>query len=274
MRSLGYQLTKEISRGAFGVVFTAWMENKRVAFKITSCKIPKVRENHAKEVASLYMLRGKPNVVQILDNRSIDSWDYIIMEQMEGDLGEFLKTKRLSREKCIDYFFQILSGVEAIHDMKLIHRDLKTPNILIRGDEIKVGDLGSCIMQDANRTMTNPITTLWYRAPEVLFGSRNYGWEIDIWALACIFWEMSEGVPLFSQDDDFLQLKEVIQYTGLPPDDSPLWDFGVKKSNLEGIPRKELRFRGKEGPILKRMLSLDPEERPEITEILEVFNEL
>lgn len=81
-----------------------------------------------------------------------------------------------------------------------MHRDLKPCNLLIGEDEktIKIADFG--LAREFGlplKTYTHEVVTLWYRAPEVLLGSRVYSTAIDMWSLGCIFFELVQGKPLF-----------------------------------------------------------------------------
>ena len=56
------------------------------------------------------------------------------------------------------------------------------------------------------------VVTLWYRAPDVLMGSRNYSTPVDIWSIGCIFAEMSDGSPLFPGSSEQDQLMRIFRY--------------------------------------------------------------
>lgn len=76
--------------------------------------------------------------------------------------------------------WMLASAVEYIHSLGIMHRDLKPANLLIgsRG-ELKVTDFGLCRTfnhsEKAQRLFTHQVASRWYRAPELLYGSRNYG---------------------------------------------------------------------------------------------------
>lgn len=60
------------------------------------------------------------------------------------------------------------------------------------------------------------MVTLWYRAPDVLLGSRTYSTSIDVWSCGCIFAEMISGVPLFRGRDNQDQLLHIMRIIGTP----------------------------------------------------------
>ena len=96
---------------------------------------------------------------------------------------------------------QLCSGLAYLHEKDIVHRDLKPANVLVQeagpSVDAKVGDLGLArrVSNDMPATggdsagppnMTTGMTTLWYRAPEVLLGSQRYGIAVDMWALGCV----------------------------------------------------------------------------------------
>ena len=66
------------------------------------------------------------------------------------------------------------------------------------------------------KTLTHEIETLWYRAPEVLLGQRQYSLGVDIWAVGCIFAELMEKKALFSGDSEIDQIFKIFQFHGTP----------------------------------------------------------
>ena len=87
---------------------------------------------------------------------------------------------------------QLLSGIAYCHAHRVLHRDLKPQNLLIdnRGT-IKLADFGLArAFSLPVRTYTHEVVTLWYRAPEILLGTKTYSTAVDVWSLGCIFAEM------------------------------------------------------------------------------------
>ena len=90
------------------------------------------------------------------------------------------------------YLRQLLDGIAYCHDHRVLHRDLKPQNLLIdnRGC-IKLADFGLArAFGVPMRAYTHEVITLWYRAPEILLGSKQYDMAVDVWSLGCIFAEM------------------------------------------------------------------------------------
>lgn len=99
-----------------------------------------------------------------------------------------------------------------LHSAAVIHRDLKPSNILINSDcHIKICDFGlarSLVADQADKDviLTEEVATRWYRAPEVLLGSKNYGESADVWSIGCILAEVLLGKPFFPGNSTLNQL--------------------------------------------------------------------
>ena len=99
---------------------------------------------------------------------------------------------------------QLLVAIASVHEAGLMHRDIKPANILIREDggillcdfgQARV-DMNKLQIEEAQdfintRKLTLEVGSRWYKAPEILFGSKNYGQEVDLWALGCVIAELA-----------------------------------------------------------------------------------
>lgn len=106
---------------------------------------------------------------------------------------------------------QVISAVEFLHSHWIMHRDLKTSNLLMNNrGEIKLADFGMArFYGDPPPKLTQLVVTLWYRAPELLLGAEKYGPEIDMWSIGCIFGELLTKEPLLCGKNEVGQLSEV-----------------------------------------------------------------
>jgi cyclin-dependent kinase len=136
------------------------------------------------------------------------------------------------------------------------------------------------------KKFTHEVVTLWYRSPDVLLGSTNYGTPVDIWSVGCIFAEMALGRPLFAGKNDADQLVKIFQFLGTP--DRSSWPTMNDNANASTMltrdefltnyaPQCDALFQTPEyaklGPqgcdLLKRMLRYEPSHRITAAEALQ-----
>lgn len=103
----------------------------------------------------------------------------------------------MAQVKC--YMEQLLSGLKHCHERGILHRDIKGSNLLIdKQGMLKIADFGLANYFNPNkkRPLTSRVVTLWYRAPELLLGTTDYGTGIDLWSAGCLLAEMFAGRPI------------------------------------------------------------------------------
>jgi serine/threonine protein kinase len=139
---------------------------------------------------------------------------YLVMDFLEHDLKTLLDDMQEpflpSETKTI--LQQILSATEFLHSNWILHRDLKTSNLLLNNrGEVKLADFGMAryFGDPKPAHLTQLVVTLWYRAPELLLGAERYGAEIDMWSVGCIFGELLRKEPLFQGRNEVDQLSKV-----------------------------------------------------------------
>ncbi|CAI2161386.1 19923_t:CDS:2 [Funneliformis geosporum] len=150
---------------------------------------------------------------------------------------------------------------------RIFHRDLKPQNLLIdEYGDLKLADFGLArAVGVPMRPCTHEVVTLWYRAPEILFGSRSYSFAIDMWSIGCIFAEMSLRKPMFAGDSEIDELFKIFKILGTPNED--VWpdviSFPDYKTNFpQWRPQLLSDFVPGMGPLaidlLSKMLVYDP----------------
>nr|XP_022324875.1 cyclin-dependent kinase 7-like isoform X2 [Crassostrea virginica] len=167
------------------------------------------------------------------------------------------------------YVLQTLKGLEYLHVHFILHRDLKPNNLLINDKGVlKIGDFGLAkFFGSPTRVYTHQVVTRWYRCPELLFGARQYGTGVDIWAVGCILAELLLRVPFLPGDSDLDQLSRIFQVLGTPtekdwPNIKALPDF-IEFKSFPGTPLKEIFIAASDDllQVLAEMLKMDPLQR-------------
>jgi cyclin-dependent kinase 2 len=225
-----YEHIEKLGEGTYGVVYKAkdLFKNEIVAIK----KIRLENEDEGmpstamREIAILKEL-GHPNIVHLRDviYQPAEKKLSLIFEYLDYDMKKFMKTLTgpLSQDQIRSFTRQLLEGIIHCHNRRIIHRDLKPQNLLIdpNNGTLKIADFGLArAFSVPIRTLTHEIETLWYRAPEVLLGQKEYSLGVDIWAIGCIFAELHERKPLFMGDSEIDQIFKIFQFHGTPTEKS------------------------------------------------------
>lgn len=118
--------------------------------------------------------------------------------------------------------FQLLRGTAFCHSHGVLHRDLKPQNLLVdRVGTLKLADFGLArAFTVPIRQYTHEVVTLWYRAPEILLGARQYAPPVDIWSIGAIFAEMVNRRALWPGDSEIDELFRIFRTLGTPDEKS------------------------------------------------------
>lgn len=113
---------------------------------------------------------------------------------MEHDLDGLLQNPlvRFNPAQVKSYIKQILLGIEHLHKNLILHRDIKSANILINNKGyLKLADFGLARPFNFNGgKYTNMVVTRWFRPPELLMGATEYDGAVDMWGVGCVFGEI------------------------------------------------------------------------------------
>ncbi|XP_058284812.1 cyclin-dependent kinase 3 isoform X1 [Hylobates moloch] len=271
-----FQKVEKIGEGTYGVVYKA--KNRETGQLVALKKIrldlemEGVPSTAIREISLLKELKH-PNIVQLLDVVHNERKLYLVFEFLSQDLKKYMDStpgSELPLHLIKSYLFQLLQGVSFCHSHRVIHRDLKPQNLLINElGAIKLADFGLARAFGVPlRTYTHEVVTLWYRAPEILLGSKFYTTAVDIWSIGCIFAEMVTRKALFPGDSEIDQLFRIFRMLGTPSEDTwpgvtqlpdykgsfPKW---TRKGLEEIVPNLEPEGRD----LLMQLLQYDPCQR-------------
>lgn len=225
-----YRKEKELGSGTFGTVYLATVlvdglrvpRGEKVVFKQIRRGPDDDDDDFDYIEPALLKQTFFPNIVSLYDYALTEKYLYLILGVASFNLRDFIRCdKPLSIDKIRYILIQILLGVAYLHNRNIIHRDLKPANILVfPGGLIKIADFGSAISARPvlfRRTLCMEVQTLWWRAPELIdHTNKDYGKEIDMWSVGCIFGELLSGEPLFPADSE-VELRFMISRLRGPP---------------------------------------------------------
>ena len=216
-----------LGEGTFGVVTKAEDTLTQKVVAIKKIRLGNYREGinftAIREIKLLKELRH-PHVIELVDcfphKRNLN----LVFECCESDLEAVIKDKfiPLGTPEIKSYMAMTLQAVAYCHECWVLHRDLKPNNLLIAPDgALKLADFGLArVFGSPNRKWTHQVFARWYRAPELLLGSKTYGPGVDMWAVGCIFAELMLRKPYLPGNSDIDQLGKIYAALGTPTEET------------------------------------------------------
>ena len=222
-----------------------------------------------KELAHQYIV-NLIDVVHIAGKQSNKL--YLVFEYLDKDLKRYMDSVdgMLAPSLVKSYLWQLCCGMKFCHARRVLHRDLKPQNLLIdRHGQLKIADFGLArAFVIPVRVYTHEVVTLWYRAPEILLGSKLYSTPVDMWSVGGIFAEMVTKEALFPGDSEIDELFKIFRVLSTPteatwPGVSALPDYKESFPKWKGQPLEQL-VRGLDADgldLLASMLVYEPARR-------------
>ncbi|XP_074654022.1 cyclin-dependent kinase 11B-like isoform X2 [Tubulanus polymorphus] len=274
-----FHCLNRIEEGTYGVVYRARDKKTDEIVALKRLKMEKEKEGFPitslREINTLLKAQH-PNIVTVREIVVGSNMDkiYIVMDYVEHDLKALMETMKqpflVGEVKTL--MIQLVRAVQHLHDNWILHRDLKTSNLLLSHKGIlKVGDFGLAREYGSPLKHYTPVVvTLWYRAPELLLGTKEYSTPVDLWSVGCIFAEFLTMKPLFPGQSEIDELNRIFKDLGTPSE--KIWPgvtelSGWKKCTFTEYPYNTLRNRF--GPyltdagfeMLNRFLTYNPKKR-------------
>jgi gliding motility-associated-like protein len=226
--SSNFEIIDEVGRGGMAIVYKAIQKSldRIVALKV----IPK-EFTHDKEFVSRFKNEARdsgklnhPNIITVYDSGEIGGYPYMVMEYLEGGtISDLIRKKRyLAQEEIKKIIIPILDGLGNAHKQGIIHRDIKSSNIMF-------DKMGRPVLMDfgiaksiegtkftqAGTYMGTPA----YSSPEQADTDREVNHQTDIYSLGIVLYEMTTGSVPFKGENPINVLYDVIHKTPTPPNE-------------------------------------------------------
>ena len=221
-----YEIIECLGKGSFGEAIKCYDHKNKdlVCIKIINSQ-KKFQKQALIEIKilseiSTYDINNDTNNVKFYNYFIFRNHICLVFELLGKNLYEYLQLNNfvgLDITQIKNYATQILFSLLFLRNMNIIHCDLKPENVLIfpkNQNQIKVIDFGSSCFE--NERIYLYIQSRFYRAPEVIL-DLGYNYEIDMWSLGCILFELYTGRPLFPGINEMEQIYLIMEKIGVPP---------------------------------------------------------
>lgn len=256
-----WKLGRTLGRGSTGRVRLAKNVNtgQLAAVKIVPKANFKKLENPKYKRASIsankdrlpYGIEREIIIMKLINHQNImglyDVWEnkndlYLILEYIEGgELFDYLiKRGKLKEQEAIQYFKQIINGINYLHQFNICHRDLKPENLLLDFNKnIKIADFGMAALEVKEKLLETSCGSPHYASPEIVAGKNYHGAPSDIWSCGIILFALLTG--------------------HLPFDDENIRKLLLKVQNGQFVMPEYLSWEAQD--LIAQMLRVDPNER-------------
>ncbi|GMI75438.1 CYCLIN-DEPENDENT KINASE D1, cyclin-dependent kinase D1;1 [Hibiscus trionum] len=277
-----YLKREVLGEGTYGVVYKAIDTKTGQTVAIKKIRLGKQKEGvnftALREIKLLKELKD-PNIIELTDAFPHEGNLHLVFEFMETDLEAVIRDRNifLSPADIKSYFQMTLKGLAFCHRKWVLHRDMKPNNLLIGPNgQLKLADFGLArLFGSPDRRFTHQVFARWYRAPELLFGAKQYASGVDVWAAACIFAELLLRRPFLPGTSDIDQLGKIFAAFGTPtPSQWPDMVYLPDYVEYQYVPAPPLRSlfpmaSGDALDLLSKMFTYDPKARISVQRALE-----
>jgi cell division cycle 2-like protein len=284
-----FDIVSKIDEGTFGVVYRAKDRSSGRVVALKKVKFGFDSRQYGHPINSIREIDAlgkvfQANIVPIYEIVVGDKMDiiFLVLELMDHDLKSLIENmgdRYFIVSEVKNIMVQLLSGLSYLHGNWILHRDVKTSNVLLNNNgEVRLCDFGLARqLGNLYEIYTPTVITPCYRPPELFFGQQKYSNEVDLWSCGCIMGELFRKEQLFKGDGEVEILNKIFSILGTPKDELCFeWNKIKKIKNFKFLSNKKCNLRFyfpthhfDSRPVLsingldllKRLLSLNPLQR-------------
>ncbi len=258
-----YRPGKVLGKGGMSIVLQGVHAGlqRPVAIKLAQLDDPELKARLASEGRLLARVNHE-NVMVVFESGEVSGAQYLVCEVVDGESLEqrLAASGRLRIRRALEIAAQVASGLEAIHEQGVVHRDLKAGNVLVATDgQVKICDFGLALDSASDTRLTAQgvlVGTPEYMAPEVVRGETSTP-ASDIYSLGCLLMELLTGEVPFSEIGDGRSTAGIVR---------------ILKGHMQGVPPVPSSLRseiaGEIDSLVLQCLAKEPDARPRSAEAL------
>lgn len=204
-----YRITEQIGEGGMATVYKAYQPSldRYVAIKVLAplhARTPGFKERFFREARAVAQL-SHPNILPVYDVATENDVCYLVMKCISGSSMRDIMGEKMELPRICRYVDQVAAALDHAHDRGIVHRDIKSHNLLLEGDWVFLTDFGIAKIMEASTAITSTgelIGTPCYMSPEQAKG-KPVDHRTDIYSLGIVIYEMITGTVPFKGETPY-----------------------------------------------------------------------